>query len=52
VTTFAVVNLVVGLIVNSMQDAHQAESNAATDDYRDEVIRRLRAIEERMDRRD
>ncbi|HBM57725.1 MAG TPA: voltage-gated sodium channel, partial [Citreicella sp.] len=52
VTTFAVVNLVVGLIVNSMQDAHQAESNAATDDYRDEVIRRLRAIEERMDRQD
>ena len=45
VTTFAVVNLVVGLIVNSMQDAHMQESNAATEDYRDEVIRRLAAIE-------
>lgn len=48
ITTFAVVNLVVGLIVNSMQDAHAEESNAATDTYRDEVIRRLAAIEERL----
>ncbi|MHA6345016.1 ion transporter [Roseivivax sp. CAU 1761] len=48
VTTFAVVNLVVGLIVNSMQDAHAQESNAATEDYRDEVLRRLDAIERRM----
>lgn len=45
VTTFAVVNLLVGLIVNSMQDAHQEESNAATDSYRDEVMKRLAAIE-------
>ncbi|MEM1101633.1 MAG: ion transporter, partial [Pseudomonadota bacterium] len=30
VTTFAVVNLLVGLIVNSMQDAHAAEANEAT----------------------
>lgn len=52
VTTFAVVNLLVGLIVNSMQDAHAAESNAATDAYRDEVLARLRAIEARMDARD
>ena len=50
VTTFAVVNLVVGLIVNSMQEAHAEESNAATTDYRDEVITRLRAIEERLDK--
>ncbi|MBU2961915.1 ion transporter [Citreicella sp. C3M06] len=50
ITTFAVVNLVVGLIVNSMQDAHAEESNAATSDHRDEVIARLRAIEERLDR--
>ncbi len=50
VTTFAVVNLLVGLIVNSMQDAHAAESNAATDAYRDEVLTRLRAIEARLDR--
>ncbi len=47
-TTFAVVNLLVGLIVNSMQDAHAEESNAATDAYRDEVLERLRKIEERL----
>lgn len=47
-TTFAVVNLLVGLIVNSMQDAHAEESNAATDAYRDEVIERLQAIEARL----
>lgn len=48
VTTFAVVNLLVGLIVNSMQDAHSAEANEATDTYRDEVLKRLAAIEERL----
>jgi voltage-gated sodium channel len=48
VTTFAVVNLVVGLIVNSMQEAHAEESNAATDAYREEVLRRLEAIETRL----
>ncbi|MFD1343155.1 ion transporter [Litorisediminicola beolgyonensis] len=51
VTTFAVVNLVVGLIVNSMQDAHAQESNAATEDYRDEVLKRLDAIEQRLAQR-
>ena len=51
VTTFAVVNLIVGLVVNSMQDAHSEESNAATDKYRDEVLERLKAIEERLERR-
>ncbi|MGB0799589.1 MAG: ion transporter, partial [Planktomarina sp.] len=40
--------LLVGLIVNSMQDAHAEESNAATDAYRDEVMDRLKAIERRM----
>jgi voltage-gated sodium channel len=45
VTTFAVVNLVVGLIVNSMQDAHAEETNAATDTFRDEVLERLERIE-------
>ncbi|MEJ6405165.1 ion transporter [Yoonia sp. 2307UL14-13] len=45
VTTFAVVNLLVGLIVNSMQDAHAEETNAATDEYRSEIIGRLEAIE-------
>ncbi|MHA6324475.1 ion transporter [Roseivivax sp. CAU 1753] len=48
VTTFAVVNLVVGLIVNSMQDAHAEEANAATDSYRDQVLVRLEAIERRL----
>ena len=52
VTTFAVVNLLVGLIVNSMQDAHHQEESAATDSYRDEVMERLRAIEEAVARRD
>ncbi|MGJ8622937.1 MAG: ion transporter [Yoonia sp.] len=49
VTTFAVVNLLVGLIVNSMQDAHAQEGNAATDAYRDEVLAKLDAIEKRLD---
>ena len=48
VTTFAVVNLLVGLIVNSMQDAHQEEAGAVTDAYRDEVLNRLIAIEEKL----
>ncbi len=51
VTTFAVVNLLVGLIVNSMQDAHAEEGNAATDAYRDEVMKKLDAIEKRLDAR-
>jgi len=45
VTTFVVVNLVVGLVVNSMQEAHAEEANARTDAYRDEVLERLRASE-------
>jgi voltage-gated sodium channel len=52
VTTFAVVNLLVGLIVNSMQDAHAQESNAATDSYRYAVLQRLEAIEARLIERD
>jgi len=49
VTTFAVVNLVVGLIVNSMQDAHSEEETVQTSAYRDEVLERLKAIEARLD---
>ncbi|MAU51076.1 MAG: voltage-gated sodium channel [Roseovarius sp.] len=45
VTTFAVVNLLVGLIVNSMQDAHHAEDAEKTDTYRDEVLSRLDRLE-------
>jgi voltage-gated sodium channel len=48
VTTFAVVNLLVGLIVNSMQDAHAEEDNERTDAYRDAVLARLEAIEKRL----
>jgi voltage-gated sodium channel len=47
-TTFAVVNLLVGLVVNSMQDAHQEETNERTDAYRDEVLSRLASIEKRL----
>jgi voltage-gated sodium channel len=47
-TTFAVVNLLVGLIVNSMQTAHSAEENSKTDAYRDEVLARLIEIERRL----
>lgn len=47
-TTFAVVNLLVGLIVNSMQDAHAADEEERTDAYRDEVLSRLAAIEARL----
>ncbi len=51
VTTFAVVNLLVGLIVNSMQDAHAQEDGVRTDAYRDEVLARLAEIERRLDRK-
>jgi voltage-gated sodium channel len=48
VTTFAVVNLLVGLIVNSMQAAHEVDEVAQTDAYRREVLARLEAIERRL----
>ncbi len=51
-TTFAVVNLLVGLIVNSMQDAHHEEDVIKTDAYRDEVLKRLEAIERRLAERE
>ena len=50
VTTFAVVNLLVGLIVNSMQDAHSEESDAQTSDYRDDVLARLKAMESHLEK--
>jgi voltage-gated sodium channel len=52
VTTFAVVNLLVGLIVNSMHEAHAAEETERTDAYRDEVLARLEAIEQRLSERE
>ncbi|WP_420860065.1 ion transporter [Marivivens marinus] len=51
ITTFAVVNLLVGLIVNSMQDAHGVEEGERTDAYRDEVLKRLSEIEKKLDLR-
>ena len=48
VTTFAVVNLLVGLIVNSMHDAHNEEEKKFNDAYRDEVLARLASIEARV----
>ena len=48
ITTFAVVNLLVGLIVNSMQEAHAVEEVAATEAYRDEILRRLESIETKL----
>jgi voltage-gated sodium channel len=50
VTTFAVVNLLVGLIVNSMQDAHNAESDEATEGYRESVMQKLEEISARLDK--
>ena len=51
ITTFAVVNLVVGLIVNSMQDAHSEEETEKTGNYRDEVVARLERIERMLESR-
>ena len=45
ITTFAVVNLVVGLIVNSMQNAHNVEENERTEAHRDKMLERLETIE-------
>jgi voltage-gated sodium channel len=49
VTTFAVVNLVVGLIVTSMEGEHEAEDNKATGDYRDEVMAKLDQLAAKVD---
>ncbi len=50
ITTFAVVNLVVGLVVNSMEGAFGEEKAQATDDYRHDVLDALARIERRLDR--
>ncbi|MEC9196076.1 MAG: ion transporter, partial [Pseudomonadota bacterium] len=42
--------LLVGLIVNSMQDAHSQEKQQDTNSYRDDVTDRLRRIEEALKR--
>jgi voltage-gated sodium channel len=50
ITSYAVVNVVVGLIVNSMHDAHSEEATKATDSYRDNVINQLNEISKRLDK--
>ena len=45
VTTFAVVNLLVGLIVNSMHDAHSAEENEMRSARHEDVLERLDRLE-------
>ena len=47
-TTFAVMNLLVGLIVNSMQEAASAEHEEAERDKHAELLARLDAIERRL----
>ncbi len=48
ITTFAVVNLVVGLIVTAMEGEHEAKDNQATDDFRDEVMAKLDALDAKI----
>lgn len=47
-TTFATVNLFVGLVVNSLQEAASEEGDKQTDAFRDEVLERLNAIDARL----
>ena len=49
VTTFAVVNLVVGLIVTSMEGENDAADNKETDDYREDVLAKLDALTAKVD---
>ena len=50
ITTFAVVNLVVGLIVTSMEGAGDEAEALATDSFRDEVTSKLAAIEAKLEK--
>jgi voltage-gated sodium channel len=47
-TTFAVMNLLIGLIVSSMQEAAGMADDEKTDAFRDEVLVRLSAIEAQL----
>ncbi len=49
ITTFAVVNLVVGLIVTSMEGAGDEAEAAATDGFREDVVSKLAAIEAKLE---
>jgi voltage-gated sodium channel len=48
-TTFAVMNLIVGLIVNSMQEAASEDERAVTEVFEAKVLARLEAIERKLD---
>lgn len=48
VTTFAVINLLVGLVVNAMQEATGQAEKEAEDDYRAALLARLEAIEKQL----
>lgn len=47
-TSFAVMNLFVGLVVNSLQEAAMQDTADKDDDYRDRILQRLEAIEARL----
>ncbi len=48
VTTFAVINLLVGLVVNAMQEAAEAEHEAEDEKFQKALLQRLEAIEARL----
>ena len=48
-TTFAVMNLIVGLIVNSMQEAASEETRSEAQAFEAKVLERLEAIERKLD---
>lgn len=50
-TTFAVMNLIVGLIVNSMQEAASEETREETHAFEEKVLARLAEIERKLDRK-
>lgn len=49
VTTFSVVNLLVGLIVASMQEASEREAVDETAHHREELLNRLARIESQLE---
>lgn len=51
VTTFAVVNLLVGLVVNAMEQAGEADREADEDAFNNRLMARLDAIERKLDGR-
>lgn len=50
ITTFAVVNLLVGLIVNSMQEAAEVDKKRVEDEHQQQLLARLERIESMLRR--